>query len=564
MTDDERPTGRPDDGALGRFLRDEVPGPGPGYWDAIDARLAAVENEGGPAESHEAEETDVGPDTDAEVIRLTDMTARRSQRFSPSILLGAAAAIVVLLGLGVALTRGSDDIETQIATDGNAEMTDPDSTDDDDAADATNDGDDGDSEPTASVPAAIRYCYAGGELGEGVVSYADLSAPIGENPSVRIASRVELGDQTFYEVVDGTVGPDGSVEGTYVNLTDGNRFPAMFVSVDPDGLSLADDVFVEPADCGDLADDLADIETNVAALEATPRTTDVEFLPEEEPSAWAVQANGPVLARIAPGLFEEVVRTYEPGAQDLLTNAVIGTGRFATADDLTWVEITGPDDGSSASWWVQADVLTRVESDTSLGEGVIVLSDGEPADFPIPAETPIRPLPGDGAPEVGVVGPDAVARGTGRLAVVDDRFWVELAETDERPVAWILLAQILPPDPARRCYGDELGNVAFVLDWSDDETFRGFIRSTVDGAEVFTIVAGRRSAADPETYDVNVAVDGSTEFTTEPWEIFSGGLASGDTSYATTTCATFTSAEQAAVEARLDNGDFPPLPDPAG
>ncbi|MEL6984831.1 MAG: hypothetical protein AAFO29_20550, partial [Actinomycetota bacterium] len=137
MTDDEHT----DPSDLGRFLRDEVPAPGPGYWDAIDERLAAIGSNtaGAETDADTDAETDAGlgsvpdagapgsidpdgdespetTDTGAEVIRLTDMTTRPAHRFrSAPMLVGAAAALVVLLGLGVALTRG--DNAQEVATD---------------------------------------------------------------------------------------------------------------------------------------------------------------------------------------------------------------------------------------------------------------------------------------------------------------------------------------------------------------------------------------------------------------------------------------------------------------
>lgn len=146
--------------------------------------------------------------------------------------------------------------------------------------------------------------------------------------------------------------------------------------------------------------------------------------------------------------------------------------------------------------------------------------------------------------------------------MVDDTVWFELAQTDELPVTWVVLEQILPPDPNRLRYADDTGTVVFVLDWSDDaETFQGYIRITIDGSEDYVTVAGRRSVDEPDIYDVNLANEGETDFVTGPWEVFPGGLATGDTPYDVTGCARSTTAEQAAAEARFDRAEFPPFPE---
>ncbi len=111
---------RPDD-ELGAFLRDEVPEPGAGYWDRIDASLAAAGNprvDGAVSR----EKIPVDRETDAEVIRLTNMNETSKSEPAPAYvwILGAAAALLLVvvggafllsqaIGDGDEIVAGSDD-----------------------------------------------------------------------------------------------------------------------------------------------------------------------------------------------------------------------------------------------------------------------------------------------------------------------------------------------------------------------------------------------------------------------------------------------------------------------
>ncbi len=116
---------------LGDALRAEVPEPGPGYWDDIDAALTRAAEDAtavptGPASGP----ADQDLDTDAEVVRLTAMNDDRSIDSSTGAtrlrILAVAAAALVLLG-GIATYAGlrGDDPSDPVATADGADAPEP-------------------------------------------------------------------------------------------------------------------------------------------------------------------------------------------------------------------------------------------------------------------------------------------------------------------------------------------------------------------------------------------------------------------------------------------------------
>ncbi|MEM9134995.1 MAG: hypothetical protein AAF962_14565 [Actinomycetota bacterium] len=158
---------RDHDDELGAFLRSEVPEPGAGYWDGIDAMLRRVEDEraddaapfeAAPSapETGEPGLTAVPPvteeslgrvHTDENVIRLTDMTTNTTglpARNRGNVLVLAAAALIAVLGLGAIFTILSGDpsttIDADFADDGTPGPTTPAPDDGDDGSPAEGDG----------------------------------------------------------------------------------------------------------------------------------------------------------------------------------------------------------------------------------------------------------------------------------------------------------------------------------------------------------------------------------------------------------------------------------------
>ncbi len=425
------------DDELSRSLRDEVPAPGPDYWAEIDRRLAAASetaaSETAASETAAGDEASVPgamvsgvtgdtqlggvePETGATVVRLRDMTDQHAPRTitQPLTLLAAAAALVIVVGIGFVVVRNLDDDDSaSIAADGgttdstidadpdDGAVEDPSGDVDDDALtdgpdpdDATADGPSGDGpvDDLTLDPPAVRLCYAGGELGEGVTAFVDLSGPLAELPAVTIRVRVVLNGQEFYEIVEGDItDADGTVTGQYRNLTEGITVPTQFVAVQPGGLALADDVFVEPVDCAEIEDEIPAIAAAIAELDgegssgegsgepadggddtadgpgAGSGDGEVTFLADELPEVWMVTGISPVDARVAPGLGAEVYGTFLPGDTHLAD-----TGRRAEVDGIVWVELA--EFQGRPPVWIDADSLAlavpgRVCYATGLDDG---------------------------------------------------------------------------------------------------------------------------------------------------------------------------------------------------
>ena len=75
MTDQPHDPPKPND-PLGEALRNEVPAPGAGYWDAIDARLAAAATDRPDDAVSHLDHLPEEADTEDRVIRLTDMNTQ--------------------------------------------------------------------------------------------------------------------------------------------------------------------------------------------------------------------------------------------------------------------------------------------------------------------------------------------------------------------------------------------------------------------------------------------------------------------------------------------------------
>ncbi len=185
-------------------LGDMAPEPGPDYWTAIDARLAAVEAERGSVGTDEI--STEGPDdrdTDFAVIRLDDMRNTSNDTATnnnnewrlrrQSILAIAAAVLLILLG-GAALATvldgdDGDGMTVETADDDTMDDTADDATDDatddivDDAVDGDGDSresqdgsgdaidtDTGDTDDPTALPTGAA-CF----VGDGVVQVLDIA-----------------------------------------------------------------------------------------------------------------------------------------------------------------------------------------------------------------------------------------------------------------------------------------------------------------------------------------------------------------------------------------------------
>lgn len=100
------------DDELGRRLRENIPEPGPGYWETIDARLSGDYSEVSLPMA----------DTPESLERPTSMDNRAPSLFSARNL-GLAAALIALVALAAILLRPGDDDQTQLATQNQSQQT---------------------------------------------------------------------------------------------------------------------------------------------------------------------------------------------------------------------------------------------------------------------------------------------------------------------------------------------------------------------------------------------------------------------------------------------------------
>jgi len=608
-SNDDRPSqaDRPD---LGRLLRAEVPAPWPGYWDAIDERIAAVtaetavaaENPGAEipsagtgAEQHVPDvrattagsiapdaddpDTDDG-DTDGHVIRLTDMTTRPTPRFaSAPTLVGAAAALIVLLAIGFALTRG-DDEPIQVATDGNGESDtaaadaqptiDPDdATTDDEPADPTDEPLTDDRSAGGVDGWVERRCYAGGELAQGVIAMADLSAPLAENPTIQISSETTIRGQVFYEIVTGTANPDGAVTGDYRSLTNGTVNPAIFVSITEDWLNLADDVAVERVGCDTIADDVARIDAQTASTdrgETTASPPDVgsdaepsiDFLPGQAPQLWQVVDSE--VAVLWPGTDQ----TFSSLSPEMI---LLGTGRRALVDedgaDVRWVELAAGEE-RPVLWAREADLVEYVETPLNPDEIEYLEDDEEPRIWTVVGDGPVtaRFHPGLDGDAAGTYQPgDSYLPGTARRAFVDGTIWIQLEAGEERARAWVPRDAVELTAPDLSCYATEDWSTAVLaVEFSDDGSFiGGLLQRNEDGLITpYLAVAGSVIPERGSVFEVNVVSGGSTEIITEEWMATGEGFSLADRAFTLPTPCALVSGSVLALQ--LLAGDPPPLP----
>lgn len=270
------------DDELGRRLRSEVPPPGPGYWEVIEARLADAETPSSDGDRfaggwRDSEDVDSSGDTDPNVIRLRTMdtttsldspssdhpshdrpSSERPSRAGGLRILAAAAAVTVIAGAGAvfATNRGQD----RVVQPGITQPANP--------RPAI-------TPPPMADPLGRRLCYSGGELAEGITAYVDIDRKAQLEAIVR---HTDAG-RTEYSFATGTLLDDvGRAE---VNVRDPGLRRADQWIIDDKGLSLADDVYVVAVDCDTIVGDLVAM---AAARQGAP-TPAPSSTPSNTPSA---------------------------------------------------------------------------------------------------------------------------------------------------------------------------------------------------------------------------------------------------------------------------------------
>lgn len=254
-------------------LRGEVPAPGPGYWENIDARLTAAASARPavpPVDGAELSWDSPSGDTDADVIRLmpmdNDSRANRPVRSQRLRILAAAAAVVVVSGTGAALAysglRSGDG--TQPIVPASSPSASP-------SASPTPSG-----PPPPADPQGRRICYQGGELGPGLTAYVDVDREGLFDGVIRSVN----GGQTDVSLATGRMLDDtGRAAVAIIDIgTPGQRNARWHVT--DQGLSLAEDVYVAAVACDTINADLAALAGARAAAptsgpDATPVVTAV-------------------------------------------------------------------------------------------------------------------------------------------------------------------------------------------------------------------------------------------------------------------------------------------------
>jgi hypothetical protein len=157
---------------------------------------------------------------------------------------------------------------------------------------------------------------------------------------------------------------------------------------------------------------------------------------------WDVDADGRVFGRTQPGLDQEIVRIYERDDTNLF-----GTGRRATTDDATWVEIDGtPDAASQSTWWVQEAVLVAVGPAESFNEaGVTALPDVAPSAWFTSDMVDGRDQPGFVNEPSSTFPAQSYLIATGVRAIADEMEWIEVERADGQARAWVLVKELVIP-----------------------------------------------------------------------------------------------------------------------
>ena len=296
------------DDELGAFLRSEVPEPAADYWDRIDAMLDGVASErahdpapeaGGrhlriaPAVSEmtdaaeiPADEMQIGDD----VVRLTDLT-QTTPTSSPThrnLLLAAAAAIAVIVGIGAYIATLGNDPETSIEAAENGDATTNASTVDD--ADNGQGGENNSNQTDTDIPgSSVRRCYSNGEV--------TLTLDVAQDGQftgfqVPIGFAAEAGNLTGFDLA---IAPGGgslrTIAGVPISSDVGSHRvseaqvagrDAGLYTVSTSEWTVTDTLVSQPgqvepieftsADCADTTDDLAPVEADLALYPDAPST----------------------------------------------------------------------------------------------------------------------------------------------------------------------------------------------------------------------------------------------------------------------------------------------------
>ncbi len=345
------------DDPIGEEIRGAIPGPGPGYWDAIERTLGEIEDE-------RTDERD-GVHTIVDVGRRTGMNEPHGRR--RPFLLAVAAAIALVVAGGLVLRAASDD-SADVAIGTTTTVRSPTSTTTGDtlppdtpppSSDST-----APSSPVTTIPppaGTTRRCFVGGETTAGLQMMLDVDS----DGRVRAAGTVGVDGGPPTRWYGFTFGPDGTV--VVSTVADTSEAEAAVWLVDGQSIQLAEDAVATSAPCASLsAGDALSAGIEPSSVGEVPRI--LAPFDDRVCAVDRVDHPGPDAFRIVEIIDDDTVDIelrQDPDRVD------VGSGFFLTDDtfvaDLTRTDGTG-----------QARV---VEIFRVVGDSILVTEFGFPLDI---------------------------------------------------------------------------------------------------------------------------------------------------------------------------------------
>jgi hypothetical protein len=330
-------------------LNDQVPEPGAGYWDKIDAQLTKIERDDLFVEPDD----DLGRQTDMNIFHAPQSALSDASRLPIGrVLVGAAAAVLIAVAaISVIRTATADNsLSVQTADDGSSGSTASTPEDGDGAAtgDNANDGESGNNDTAVTPVDADRRRFAGTTAND---SYAVGFIDTAETGDLQLGFRYDgLPDTERFQMGTGSV-----ITGTdriEVTTTGVNQDPRTFNgewTVFDEGLSQADDVFITSAACADVSDEIAEIE---AAITNAPDKLTPTELDTSIPQAVEISVD-------VPAERTQVLADPNPDAPWSFYVSAGATGYETTGNRVMtggeeWMELTN----GERTGWLQASFVS--------------------------------------------------------------------------------------------------------------------------------------------------------------------------------------------------------------
>ncbi len=343
------------DDELSESLRGEVPLPGDGYWDSIDAMLGEVEAEqhAGVSQADTSRKENLAEmETGGEVIRLrsmkNDTSSSPTRNNNTAWFAAAAAALLLIIGV-VAVIANRDDDGAVTAVDPDATV-DPAVTPEPVVTDPT-------PEPSPDVqPTPV------------VEPTPDVSPT--PTPIPVVDGAIVDGEPGVIRFIDGPVnsrlepGLDGEIVATWGGTERG--IPTTGRTAFVDGLD-----WIE-TEAGE-ARPRAWVAAQFVVADDGSVDGEVTFFEDDGPGIYVIDAAGEL------GPDERVTPRLEPGVDAPATggfwasgNQTASTGRRAQVDGVEWIQLAAGEERPES--WVEARWVTRIDQNSycAVGDGVAV------------------------------------------------------------------------------------------------------------------------------------------------------------------------------------------------